>query len=119
MKTRMNQRPKSAGPFELPTRFRKPEPSKGTAPFEIPPAWSMPSEPVSHPCVAEAPVRELNSQVIRLARRVEHLQDLLFRVLAEMIRSGNLDQTALTRLDCDKCRAELNGLVERQPVKVH
>lgn len=79
----------------------------------------MPSESVSHPCVAEAPVRELNSQVIRLARQVEHLHGLLFRVLAEMIRSGNLDQTALAWLDCDECRAKLNALVERQPAKIH
>ncbi len=100
MKSRMNQQLKNNAPFETPQSFREPEP---------------------HPCPAEAPVRELNNQVILLAHKVEHLQGILFKVVADMVRSGNLDQAvAMTCFDnCVECRAELQALAKEQPARIH
>jgi hypothetical protein len=64
-------------------------------------------EPEPHPCLAVPHVQELYSQVGLLTRMVGHLHDMVFNLLAEMIRSGELDEAALAWLYCDCLKTEL------------
>lgn len=109
------KKPKNTAPFELPSQLLGSEPRPeplNTGPF--------PLEAEPHPCPAEGFIKELGNKVIGLSRQMDHIKLMHFRLVAELLRSGNLDQAALTWLDCDECRAEINALVdERQRAKVH
>jgi hypothetical protein len=78
--------------------------------FQLP-SWPPAAPSTSMPCAAQAPVEELIQQVALVARKVDYLQTILFKVMAELIRSGNLDENVLTWLDCDLCKKELADLV--------
>ena len=96
----------------------RPEP-RNTSPFPLP-GRIRDSEAEPHPCPAQGFIEELGNKVISLSRQMDHIRVMHFRLVAELLRSWNLDQAALTWLDCDECRAELNALVdERQSERVH
>jgi hypothetical protein len=97
----------------------KPKPRTArTATKTVTPAWPQPPEPfpptpeAPKPCSIQAPVEELNRQVLLLSRKVQYLQNVLFRMMAAELRAGNLDASAFHWLDCDQCRRELFELVE-------
>lgn len=111
--SRAKKKPNNPTPFELPGWLReselRPEP-RNTSPF------SLEAEP--HPCPAEGFIKELDNKLTLVSRQLDHIRLMHFRLVAELLRSGKLDQAALAWVDCSECRAELNALVdERQPAK--